>query len=401
MSDLKISQLTPAISLTGNELLPLAISGTNESATTAQVAGLAASSLTNKYIPYSNAGVFADSYLVNDTQKVSTKFSISDWGLVVDFASQEMWLGDSVNGWGYSGETTSGEIKIGDFAGNFGPTQYLDFDLANSRLYTFGNGQYQGLDIKYGSQVFSLGLDFTTGYTGFVYDFSQAVSKIGDPDFIGVFNGTGLVVGEDGQGIYTKNAGVEMGLKLDFASNAYFLGNPINQSGFSAFLNGGGAFAMGDFNNLQTYFQVDLNTNVFSSFFNGSEIGLKLDFASNLYDLANHNLGSGLFQVINSTQYDITLGYGNYGGDGMGYYFNYYTPTNGASVQLGDWGSIINNTKIFIDITNSTISFNTTGGKYQFAAVAQYANNAAAITGGLTAGMIYRITGTDHLGIVH
>jgi hypothetical protein len=30
-----------------------------------------------------------------------------------------------------------------------------------------------------------------------------------------------------------------------------------------------------------------------------------------------------------------------------------------------------------------------------------YANNAAAILGGLVAGNVYRITGTDYLGVVH
>jgi hypothetical protein len=30
-----------------------------------------------------------------------------------------------------------------------------------------------------------------------------------------------------------------------------------------------------------------------------------------------------------------------------------------------------------------------------------YANNAAALSGGLVAGNVYRITGTDYLGVVH
>lgn len=33
--------------------------------------------------------------------------------------------------------------------------------------------------------------------------------------------------------------------------------------------------------------------------------------------------------------------------------------------------------------------------------IGTYADNAAAITGGVAVGGIYRITGTDHLGIVH
>ena len=36
-----------------------------------------------------------------------------------------------------------------------------------------------------------------------------------------------------------------------------------------------------------------------------------------------------------------------------------------------------------------------------FPVVPVYANNAAALAGGLVAGNIYRITGTDYLGVVH
>lgn len=36
-----------------------------------------------------------------------------------------------------------------------------------------------------------------------------------------------------------------------------------------------------------------------------------------------------------------------------------------------------------------------------FPSVPVYANNAAALSGGLVAGNIYRITGTDFMGVVH
>lgn len=36
-----------------------------------------------------------------------------------------------------------------------------------------------------------------------------------------------------------------------------------------------------------------------------------------------------------------------------------------------------------------------------FPNVPVYANNAAALSGGLVAGNIYRITGTDYMGVVH
>ncbi len=71
---------------------------------------------------------------------------------------------------------------------------------------------------------------------------------------------------------------------------------------------------------------------------------------------------------------------------------------NGITL-LGDTNSVGNQTNVKVDDTNSTITNISVLGKYQFDNVAEYTDNAAALLGGLTTGMIYR-TG-DNLKIVH
>jgi hypothetical protein len=56
------------------------------------------------------------------------------------------------------------------------------------------------------------------------------------------------------------------------------------------------------------------------------------------------------------------------------------------------------------EVTNSNETKNYTIGdilSLPLPNVPVYANNAAALTGGLVAGNVYRITGTDYLGVVH
>jgi len=52
---------------------------------------------TSTYIPYNNAGTFADSYLINDTASsvLKTNYSGTDKGIYLDFASNEYYLGDT------------------------------------------------------------------------------------------------------------------------------------------------------------------------------------------------------------------------------------------------------------------------------------------------------------------
>jgi len=52
---------------------------------------------TSTFIPYNNAGTFADSYLINDTvgSVLKTNYSSVDKGLYLDFANNEYYLGDT------------------------------------------------------------------------------------------------------------------------------------------------------------------------------------------------------------------------------------------------------------------------------------------------------------------
>jgi len=274
MSDLKISQLTPAASLTGNELIPLAISGTNESATTSQVASLATSSLTDNYLPYNNAGVLDDSYLVNDGDVLKTIYSSIDQGLYLDFANNQFWLGDSVNGWGYKGDRTTGLIKVGDITGNYGYVITLDYDSANGFIASYLGGSYKGLLIDSQNQTYKLG------------------------DFNSDNNGNTLIVDDGTQLIKTTNQGIDNGLYIDFANSFYNLS--FDSFGISCNKNQRNVI-IGDYNEAYnaTYLYIDDISQEIKSIGGFNNVGLKLDFANNQYGFGDYN------SIINGTSIRI------------------------------------------------------------------------------------------------
>ena len=103
--------------------------------------------------------------------------------------------------------------------------------------------------------------------------------------------------------------------------------------------------------------------------------------------------------VISGNNYiQCLLSSGATGGDIVGFVVNANEDGTECQVQLGDVVSFGNGTIINITDSTSTITF--TALHNNFANIQQYANNAAALAGGLVQGDIYRITGTGDLKIV-
>lgn len=283
MPDLKISQLTPAVSLTGTEILPLAISGTNESATTAQVAGLAASSLTDTYIPFSDNGVFADSYLVNDTDILKTVYSGNDIGLLIDYANTKYRLGANDD----RGFVADGNyvFTMGDpnLQGNYGTTLIVDDN--NGVIKTTFNGS-----------------DF-----GFLLDFGNNVYKFGD--FDGVTDSVSLIVDNTQQIITTTSNLGTGGLTLNFLLDTYSFGgqsvllNIVNNNSVSIYngIQGQDDGILCDFN---TEFCIFGNTGrSFISFDQqGSEVKLELGnntlLFNNITTAATAGALSGYIEIV-------------------------------------------------------------------------------------------------------
>ena len=86
------------------------------------------------------------------------------------------------------------------------------------------------------------------------------------------------------------------------------------------------------------------------------------------------------------------------GGDAIGIRATIKEDGTNCQVQIGDMTAFANATTIAIIDSSQTISFN--GLHYNYSNMPQYANNAAALAGGLTFGDIYKITGTGDLKIV-
>jgi hypothetical protein len=324
MPDLKISQLTPAVSLTGTEILPLAISGTNESATTAQVAGLAASSLTDTYIPFSDNGVFADSYLVNDTDILKTVYSGNDIGLFLDFANNSFAL---LNNTGIGFSVTNNISFLGDYQEAVNGT-YLIVDDTSSFIGSYYGGSQLGLGLNFATSTYYLGeinnadgLEVTLNNTTRRY-------LLGDLQVNN--NGTNLQIDDNQSYIKTQYLGSDLGLLIDYANTKYRLGADDDR-GFVA--DGNSTFTMGDPNTQGSYgttLKVDDNLGIIATLGNGQTKGLLVDLNNEKYNLGDYD------QYANGTRIEIqdpaqTIKLLAQGGD----------------IYLGDSGNVTNGLNIY------------------------------------------------------
>lgn len=212
---------------------------------------------------------------------------------------------------------------------------------------------------------------------------------------------------------------------LTTCNNSVFIGNTTKASannntneiviGHTAIGNGSNSVTLGNSSITKTILRGNVLIGTTTSSFLAERLQVSGDI--NTYN----SVGGGVFTYASSKQANLNAG-------GIGLYMEDYTSsgvdyhqvklnsntfgdpviflatvkTDGTStnIQLGDIIVGGNGTVIVIDDANQVITFNSGIGKYQFAQVPQFANNAAAIAAGYSAGYIYRITGTGDLKIV-
>jgi len=208
-------------------------------------------------------------------------------------------------------------------------------------------------------------------------------------------------------GVYIGNAELAGTIQAKSYSSAISTELRLNYDGGSIQL-GNSSFGM----------QFNDGTPVINTTYSGNDIGLNLNFANAIYQLGDfNNVNAGTFLKINDNNLSIRTYFGdneiglslNY--DNSFYWLGDYNAINNNTYIFVDEGNRIlllfggnsNNTNIQIDDNDAKINFTSQTGSYNFANVPAYANNAAAITGGLSVGDIYRGTtgGGDTLHIVH
>jgi len=152
---------------------------------------------TSTYLPFNNAGVFADSYLNQSGGILKTTSASVDLGLKLDFGNIISSLNNSNN----IGVVADGsEVRLGNIDGT-----------TNHPFLSVDTGRFIST--------------YDTGSTGrgLGFNFTDRTYKLGEWD--GAENGTVIEVNDTNQTIKTVNQGNDIGLKLDFGTGLYQFGD--------------------------------------------------------------------------------------------------------------------------------------------------------------------------------
>lgn len=282
---------------------------------------------TSTYIPYNNAGTFADSFLVNDTDLLKTIYGGNDVGLKLDFVNGDVYLGDpfgviSSNSTSVYMYITPGSegitLNVGGktYFSAEAPTDFCYVGVDTSKL-VFTNGSSVRLN------------DGSSTYNGFEIIYNASLSDITDVkigDYTNITTGTSIITDVANSIIKTQDGGIDQGLALNFASNTYefgYLNGGSNESKIAVFdgeiltkwhgLFRGFDMVLTD----QTYyigsmgpspnFYIELSneqTNPFQHLKlirNNQADGLNIDFVNNVYQFGN------LYTAINGP-YNTSIG---------------------------------------------------------------------------------------------
>jgi len=177
--------------------------------------------------------------------------------------------------------------------------------------------------------------------------------------FKGVTDGNGSA-----SGLYLRNNGVLLSGSVTISGSLLYSGSTINATVTSASyaengLSGGTQYYLPVWTGASTLGTSSLydDGSVLKTISGSSDVGLKLDFANNQYDLKvnDTNGGSGLYQNLDYTnnQYNISLGTGNAGIDGQGLQMQFNNTD--AFVRIGDYAQLTNGTIVLVDNNNSII----------------------------------------------
>jgi len=140
---------------------------------------------------------------------IKTNYNSIDYGLLIDFGSSELYLGD------LSGATLSviemigRNINIRNINNNFS----LKFDDNNAEIVSTFGGPDVGMKLSFTANEYLFG------------------------DFGYVFNGHSLIIDDGGEIIYTKGSNTQNGLILDFGSEKFTLGSTTEYIGIDTLNN--------------------------------------------------------------------------------------------------------------------------------------------------------------------
>ena len=340
MANIKISQLTNATTpLTGTEEVPIVQGGT-----TVKVAASSLGKDTNSstlYIPYNNAGIFADSVFINDVAAQTLKtFSPAldfETGFTLDFQNGLYSLGDTYNS-------------------HYGVC--LNVDDFNLSIKTKYAGQAKGFNLDYNNNAFSFG-DFM-GNNQLIIDANSNFSKLVSLKTVLLQTNqqsSTFELIDDGTVLLMKSTfiGTETGLLLDFHNNEY---------------------KFGDYDNGINYLSINVAANT-STLYGALKTILNSDSGNQTFELSSNN-------TIKSTS--------------NGYNTGLYLDFANNSYVFGSFNAFGNDTAIYVDDAIRRIRFTSNIGGYNFYAMTTYASNAAALIAGLQVGDVYKFAdGSLHI----
>ena len=167
--------------------------------------GKASVNPTSTYIPYNNAGTFADSYLINDTvgSVLKTKYLSNDIGLSLDFANNTYLLNAAAGiPYGlkvfFDGSNATQESLLGDWTNDkFGTA----LQVTQNEVRTKNQGNYTGFKLDYALNAYYLG------------------------DYQNIYKGNFIFIDDGNSVISTSTGGSAKGIYLDFSSDQYYLGD--------------------------------------------------------------------------------------------------------------------------------------------------------------------------------
>ena len=193
----------------------------------------------------------------------------NNYGLLINDQTANTGSITYTNRWGIYQE---GASDLNYFAGN---TLIGTTTNSGEKLVVNGNATLGGSNAKL--LVNNTNAIIETQIGGVVYGLSingnQGITKICDPDFVGNFNGVGLVLDDNSGHITTKGNGQNFGLDVNINSKECVLGDI-------------------DFSNNGTKLFMNDDNQIIKTTKQGNDAGLKLDFANNQYKLGS-GFGAG------------------------------------------------------------------------------------------------------------
>jgi len=276
---------------------------------------------TPTYLPFNSAGTFQDSFLNQSGSILKTISGGIDNGLRSDFANKEYQLGNYNSGNNtYIGLYDSYKVAAlsalnGIYIGDADSNQHgivLYIDDTNKVIKTTSAGVDIGLYLDFANDYTILGTPSSPGdFEGKGYMALNSLTntypqiRIGDFDFnTNPGNRTHIEINDQSQIIETSNQESNIGLKLDFNNRRYTLGDPgAENDAHSIQVRSDGPYP----GILLSYFDsttlLHVGNDLIRTVQEGTDIGLKLDFGNNIYQIGNFTTGS---ITISGSQVQLT-----------------------------------------------------------------------------------------------